>query len=258
MFKPLALVPLAVLVAVGSAPQRAFAADDCHYGLQADVRIEGDAVVIDNDQGRYRFEGDRVSRDGHELALNATQHRAADSYRRGLLQVVPDVSEVAVDGAMLGLEAATITFVALGGDTQDIRKYEARMTRLSEQIHTRYNGHELLRGSIGKDAGDDAFDQDVDDLAEDLVSDMSGHVASLVFTALFHPSKMEARADAAERLVEHRIEPKTEALEAKAKPLCGQFAALDSLERVIGIDAISWEKADAPTTKNKRGFSFSF
>lgn len=260
MPQPLALAPLALLVAVLTWPGAARAADDdCHCELRADIRLDGDAVELRDDDARYRLEGDRVFRDGRELRLDAGQRRAADDYRRGLQLLVPAVSEVVIDGAMLGLEAVTVTFAALGGDRHDLRQYEKRMTTLSEHIHARYNGRELLRGSFGDDADDAGVDAEIDALAEDLAADMTSNIASIVFTALLHPSRIEARADATERIVERRIQPKADALEAKARPLCAQFARLDALERTLGIDAIE-VRPGASTRKPpaRRGLAFSF
>ncbi|WP_028009155.1 DUF2884 family protein [Solimonas flava] len=261
MSQPLALAPLALLAAVLAWPGAARAADDgCRCELRADIRLDGDAVELRGDDARYRLEGDRVFRDGRELQLDATQHRTADDYRRGLQRMVPAVSEIAIDGAMLGLEAVTVSFAALGGDRHDLRQYEKRMTTLSEHIHARYNGRELLRGSLGGDADDEGLDAEIDALAEDLAADMTGNIASMVFTALVNPSRIEARADATERIVERRIQPKADALEAKARPLCAQFARLDALERTLGIDAIDVEPgAASPKTRARRGFAlFSF
>ncbi|WP_028079871.1 DUF2884 family protein [Solimonas soli] len=260
MLKPFALVPLAVLVAFTATPGRAAAAQtaECQFSLQADVALKGDSVELHGDGGDYRFDGDRVWRNGSELALNGEQHAAADQYRRGLQRMVPAVSAIAVDGAMLGLEAVTVSFAALGGDAHDLHKYESRMARLSEQIHTRYNGRELLRGALGENVDDAALDGEIDELAEDIATDMSGNIASMVFTALVNPGKIEARADATERIVERRLQPKADALEARARPLCAQFVQLDRLETTLGIDAIEVEQKAAAATKAKHGVSFPF
>src|SRR3546814_8888652 len=97
-------------------------------------------------------------------------------------------------------------------------------------------------------------DLEIEDMAEDFAADLSGSVASMVFTALIHPGKIEARADATERLVERRIEPKAAALEARAKPLCASFAKLAALEPVIGINVID-AQADDAIAAPQRGLS---
>jgi hypothetical protein len=251
MSKPLILV-LCLL-----APFAAQAADrDCHYQFRADVALDGDAVELRGDDGVYRLDGDRLFRDGDERKLDARQRAAVDEYRRGLQALVPDVSGIALDGAMLGLEAMTMSFAALSNDADDLRKYERRAEKLGEKIHARFNGRELLRGGVGAQL-DDGIDDDIADLAEDYARDISGSVASLVFTALVHPGRIEARADTVERLVERRIEPKADALEARARPLCGRFAALDALEPVIGIDVIKADD-DGHAHDRKSGFAFSF
>src|SRR3546814_11549771 len=94
-------------------------------------------------------------------------------------------------------------------------------------------------------------------MAEDFAADLSGSVASMVFTALIHPGKIEARADAADRLVERRLEPKAAALEARAKPLCASFAKLDALAPVIGLNVIYAKAEDAIAAPPPR-LSYSF
>lgn len=225
----------------------------CDYGLAADVKLDGEAVELRGDAGVYRLENDRLYRDGRPVELDARQRAAADDYRRGLQQLVPAVSEIAVDGAMLGVEAVTLTFAALGGDPDALRRYTRRSEKLAEKVHARFNGRELARGGLGEDA---AFDAEIEDLAEDIAGDLSGSIASLVFTALVNPAKAEARADAAERLVERRIEPKADALEAKARPLCARFAKLDALETAIGLDVIV-PHADEDGA-HRHGYAFSF
>lgn len=227
----------------------------CDYGLQADIRLDGNAVELRSDAGVYRLDGDRLSFNGSERPLTTAQHGAVADYRRGLVRLVPAASAVAVDGAMLGLEAMSLTITALGNGCDGLHRYERRSTQLSEMIHARFNGRELLRGSLGDDADDDALDAEIEDLAEQAAADVTGSIASLVFTALVNPARLEARADAIERLVERRIEPTAAALEARAKPLCAEFARLDALETRIGIDAIQPQ----PGARNgKRGFAFTF
>lgn len=253
MYKPLiATVFVAVLL-----PLSAKAADpDCHYKLRADIALDSDAVELHGDDGRYRLEGDRLIRDGRELRLDARQRAAVNDYRRGMQTLVPQISAISLDGAMLGLDAMTMSFAALSNRPNDLRKYERRTEALAAKLHARYNGRTLLRGGI---RDDDALDAEISDMAEDFAADISGSVASLVFTALAHPGRIEARADTTERLVEQRIQPKADALAARAKPLCQDFAKLDALEPVIGIDVITAHDDDRDDAHDhKRGFAFSF
>lgn len=254
MYKPL-LVTVFVAVLL---PLSAKAADaDCHYSLRADIALDGNAVELRGDDGIYRLEGERLIHDGHDVRLDARQQAAVADYRRDMQTLVPQVSGVAIDGAMLGLEAMTMAFAALGNDPDDLRKYERRSAKLGEQIHARFNGRELLRDSFGGD--DDALDAEISEMAEDFAADITGSVTSLVFTALIHPGRIEARADATERLVEQRIQPKADALAARARPLCQGFARLDALEPLIGIDAITAHDDDRDSAHtHRRGFAFSF
>src|SRR3546814_7132671 len=99
----------------------------------------------------------------------------------------------------------TMSFAAHSNHPDELHRYERRTEALAAKLHARYNGRSLLRGGLGTD---DALNDEIEDMAEDFAADLSGSVASMVFTALIHPGKIEARADATERLVERRIEPK--------------------------------------------------
>lgn len=251
MYKPLivtifvaALLPLSVKAADAN----------CHYKLQADIELDGDAVVLRSDAGLYRLEGDRLSHNGRDLKLDARQHTAVSDYRRGMQTLVPQLSAISLDGAMLGLEAMTMSLAALSNHPDELRKYERRTETLAAKLHTRYNGRTLLRDGLDTD---DELSAEIEDMAEDFAADISGSVVSMVFTALTHPSKIEARADTTERLVEQRIEPKADALAAKARPLCASFAKLDALEPVIGLNVIS-ASGSADTATHQHGFSYSF
>lgn len=256
MFKPL----IATLFVAALLPLVARAADsdhECHYGLQSDVSLDGNAVELHGDDGVWRLDGDRLRHDGHDVALNAQQRAAVDQYRRGMQTLVPATSGIALDAAMLGIEAMTMSLTAISDHPDEVRKYQKRGEQLSAKVHARFDGRELLRGSSGNSVYDDELDAEIQSMAEDAAADMAGHATSLIFMALFNPGKIEARADATERLVEARIEPKAEALEARARPLCGQFATLDALEPVIGFDAIVPQSGD-DTHDGHHGFTFSF
>ncbi|NKF23945.1 DUF2884 family protein [Solimonas marina] len=261
MFKPL----IATVFVAALLPLSARASDlDCHYELKSDIRIDGDAVELRGDDGTWRLDGDRLRHDGQDVNLNARQHAAVDEYRRGVLQLVPAVNDIALDAGMLGIEAMTMSFAALTDDPDDLRKYQKRAEKLGAKVHERYAGRTMLQGSLAGGLYDDALDAEIDAMAEQAAADMAGNITSLVFSAIFHPGRIEARADSVERLVEQRIEPKADALEARARPLCAQTAHLDSLESVIGIDAIDVDDHDHDHDHDHddhhhhHGFSFSF
>src|SRR3546814_2532293 len=142
MYKPLIVTGfLAVRL-----PLSARAAEtDGHYQLRADIELDGDAVELRSDAGRYRLEGDRLWRDGDELNLDARQHTAVGNYRQSLQMLVPQLSAISLDGAMLGLEAMTMSFAALSNHPDELHRYERRTEALAAKLHARYNGRSLLR-----------------------------------------------------------------------------------------------------------------
>src|SRR3546814_7815976 len=100
---------------------------------------DGDAVELRSDAGRYRLDGDRLWRDGDELNLDARQHAAVGNYRQSLQMLVPQLSAISLDGAMLGLEAMTMSFAALSNHPDELHRYERRTEALADRKSTRLN-----------------------------------------------------------------------------------------------------------------------
>src|SRR3546814_11242460 len=102
---------------------------------------------------------------------------------------VPRLSAISLDGAMLGLEAMTMSFAALSHHPDELHRYERRTEALAAKLHARYNGPSLLRGGLGTH---DALNDEIEDIAADVAADHSGSVASMVFTALCHTGERKS------------------------------------------------------------------
>src|SRR3546814_12859119 len=75
--------------------------------------------------------------------------------------LVPQLSAISLDGAMLGLEAMTMSFAALSNHPDELHRYERRTEALAGKLHARYNGRSLLRGGLGTDDGlNDEIEED--------------------------------------------------------------------------------------------------
>src|SRR3546814_2333102 len=70
---------------------------------------------------------------------------AVGNYRQSLQMLVPQLSAISLDGAMLGLEAMTMSFAALSNHPDELHRYERRTEALAAKLHARYNGRSLLR-----------------------------------------------------------------------------------------------------------------
>src|SRR3546814_13039765 len=76
---------------------------------------------------------------------------AVGNYRQSLQMLVPQLSAISLDGAMLGLEAVTMSFAALSNHPGELHRYERRTGAIAAKLHARYNGRALRRGGVDTD-----------------------------------------------------------------------------------------------------------
>lgn len=217
------------------------AAGRCDYVIDFDVTLTPGQVVLGDGAIRYALSGDRVARNGRELALQPEQHAAAEQYRAGMETLVPAINTIARRAALLGIESVVLVGAGLSGDDGAMARAVERIEGLAMRLHLQLDGRHL---NAGKVFGDIGLDEEIDAIAGDAASGLMGGVAALVGRALFDPATASARGEYVERLVEHRIEPRAHALGTQADRVCAQLRTLDALESRIGaIDAIRAEQA---------------
>lgn len=221
-------------------------ADACDYVIDFDVTLTPGQVVLGDGESRYVFSGDRVERDGREIALRPAQRTAAAQYRAGWESLVPAISDVARRAALLGIESVTLVSAALSGGDDAIARAAERIEDLALRLHLQLDGRRLNAGrALGKThPGDSDVDEELDALARDAGSGLMADIAAFVGRAIFDPETVAARGEYVGRLVEHRIEPRAQALGAQAERICAQLGTLDALETQMDLfDAIRPERA---------------
>ncbi len=234
-----------LLLAMSITPAMAASIDDdrhrecnAHLGYSIDI---GDArVALSNDEHRYVLHGDRIDRDGREIPLSPTQRNLARQYREQLEALVPRITDVALRGAMLGIESLAIVTAGLSGDEQRLSDLIEHLETLTLRLRRELDGRRLPAGDAWFGG---ELDHEIEQLAADTAAGLVGSVAGLIAQAIFDPAGVEARSDYVERLVERRIEPRAEALGIQAEALCDQLTELDRLETRLGLfDAVQVEQ----------------
>ncbi|TJY59035.1 DUF2884 family protein [Sinimarinibacterium sp. CAU 1509] len=205
---------------------------ECNARFDYSIETRGERVALSDDQHRYELYADRIDRDGREISLTAEQRRLARQYREQLEALVPKITDVALRGAMLGIESLAIVTAGLSGDEHRLSDLIARLEILTMKLRRELDGRHLPAGDAWF-GGD--LDHEIERLAVDAASGLVGSVAGLIAGAIFDPAGVEARSDYVERLVERRIEPRAEALGAQAEALCDQLTELDRLETRLGL-----------------------
>ncbi|MFC4250905.1 DUF2884 family protein [Sinimarinibacterium flocculans] len=231
MLRPM-LISLAILLTATAATARDPSSQLCDMRLLAEVTLSGDEVIVDDGDRRHVLDADRVLRDGRRLRLEDDRRRLARDYADGMRELVPAVSEIALRGALLGLESLALVSAGLSGDEATTVRAAERIETLATELHLRFDGRRLPVGPLPLDP---AFEREIGALAADAAGQFAGSVIAFIGTALFDPDAAGARGEYLERLVERRIEPRAARIEAQADQLCGTLRRLDAIEAELGL-----------------------
>jgi hypothetical protein len=233
-------ITVALLLTAGAATA-GDRAQICDVRIAADVALQSAQVMVDDGRHRHVIEDGRVWRNGRELVLDTRRQRLARDYAEAMRAAVPEISEVALHGALLGLESLALVSAGLSGDGAAVDGAAARIEKLATQLHLQFDGRHLPAGKLALET---AFAHDLGALAADAAGQFAGSLISFIGKAVFDPSAANARSEYLERLVERRIEPRAAQLEARADRLCGTLRRLDTLETQLGLfDVIVDERA---------------
>jgi len=230
------LVAATTLGSIALGVQAAPATPACDYRIDAEVLVSDERVQLIGRGHRYTLTGDRLLRDGRELALEGDRRRDAAAYRRGIETLVPAVGDIAVRSALLALESLAVVAAGLSGDDSAIARAVERYERVSLQLRLQLDGRRLPPGPALRGT---ALEDELGALAADSAGQLAGGIASFIARTVFDPDAARARGEYLERLVERRIAPRADALEAAADAICVQLRELDTLEERLGaIDVI--------------------
>lgn len=225
---------VALLAALALTLPATAAAHQCSFGIDAELEITPERVVIDDDDlGEVVIGADgELEIDGRDVALDAEQQEAVEAYADQLREVVPAVIDVAIEGVEIGIVAVTEVFAALtGGETpasvdeslKDLRAdIDARLGRRDGTWYVREDGISDL---------DETLDS-MEPLIEEAVAESVGALLMAVGQAIASgegslDGRMEAFSERMERMdedIEARVEKRAEAIEARAAapPLAGR------------------------------------
>jgi flagellar capping protein FliD len=210
--------------------------EQCQYSLDYNISIKNGLVsYTGKNNDSVVFQDGKLKINGKSIELNAEQQRASFAFENKTKETLPKIAEVAIEGAELGLKAASIVVTSLFGDDQDVHKdliepIEAISTKLKANI----NKDNLNTLSLDK-SFDAEFDQEIEQLVSKALSKYSGKIIGQVLSSLFNSDSEEVkdfefRMENLEHDIETYVSSHAEPLEAKAEKLCDDFKALAELD----------------------------
>lgn len=236
--RPLAIFTCAFALLAGSAH-----ANQCNFELDADLTITPDRIVIDDDRlGSVEITDDEaLSVDGESVVLDADQRAAVSAYAEQVRAVVPAVVDTALEGAEIGISAASeVLSVFLGDEIPE--SIVAGLAEAREEVRARVGSEDEVwyvhRGGIH--AGEGTADP-IEPIIERAVSKSVGAMLIAAGESLqsgdgTFVERMEAFGARMERMgeeIEDKVESRVADIEAQADVLCAEMKVLAAREEVL-------------------------
>jgi len=191
------------------------------------VKESGNKITIDRDN--------RLFINGNEKALDNRQQQLIDDYADGVRDLVPEVIAIVIEGVNLGVEAATLALgMLLGENDPDIVQFSMKLNELADTITMKLDANNFNSKSL-EETFDKEFEGRVEAIVEEAITELTPRLVAKALTAAMsgdegEMSDLEQRAEYLEGEIENYVEPRAEALEARAEKLCQSVDTLDALE----------------------------
>ena len=209
---------------------------ECHFSVSHDIEIVGQNLVFRKNNQKLTFTPDQLFINGESASLTTAQLAASKELYRDTLTLVPKVSEIAIEGAELGIKAATMVVTSLFGAEQDVHKdliepIEALSQKIQDKISANAINTKALHHTL-----DEEIDQELERLLSRAMSKYAGRMASQLISKIFSGDSeeiedLEFKMENLEHDIETYVESQAGSLEDKVNALCSD------LDRLAEVDA---------------------
>lgn len=260
--KKLNMIVGALSLALVSTPIQAINDKDCSFDLDYDFAIKNSEITFSKSKGNKVF----INRDnqlfvnGVEQSLNSEQQLLMDNYANGVRDLIPEITNIAIDGVSLGVKAASMALSTLLGDgSPQFAHFNERVTHLADSITSKLSSTDFSTSAIEESFGAE-FEEEIETVVEEAIAEITPIIMAQIVTAAMSGgdnsvSDLEMRAENLEHQIKGFIEPQAEALEARAEELCLSIAALDNLETKMVESGL--EMMDLISEGGHGGFKFN-
>jgi len=242
----------------------------CNFEMDYDLTIEDSALSFTKESGKNITidQDNQLFINGNQKQLDSKQQQLIDDYADGVRNLIPEVTAIAIEGVNLGVEAATMALgILLDGSDPDIARFSSKLNQLAQNITMKLDAAHFSSKNL-EQAFDSEFEAEIETIIEEAVTQITPKLISKVLTAAMSGeegtiSDIEQRAEFMEQEIENYVEPRADALEARADELCESIASLDELETKMVdsglemMDMIEKGQGDYKESKNNNRFKFN-
>ena len=213
--------------------------EQCDYSMDFNLEISEQKLVFINQKvGKVEFFADRLQVDGQTLVLSKQQAKASRDFDQLARQMVPKVVEIAIDGAELGVKAATIVVSSLfEDDPQAIEDLVKPISDFADKIRADITEKQINTHSLNATL-EHQFEQKIDQLVEKAFSKYAGKIIGQVFDAAFSieddsKSPFSQRMDKMQQNLDKYVEAESDVIEKKGEALCSDIKQLAKFDQVL-------------------------
>jgi len=213
--------------------------NECEYSVDYNININDQQISFDRKNGdKVVFEGNQLTINGTSASLSSDQLKISQSFQRETRALVPKIANIAVEGAEIGVKAATIAMTSLFGDSEEVyNDLIAPIEAISAKVKANISETSLNTQELEK-AFDDDFESEIEKLVETAISKYSGKMVSKIIGSIFSNDNeemedFEFRMENMEHDIERYVEKNAKTLEAKADELCGDLKVIAELDQKL-------------------------
>ncbi len=220
---------------------QSFSNEQCSYSVDYDVKIDDQTIKLTHPKKKnITFIKGGLLIDGNSVELTSDQEVASNNLQARTRALVPKVADIAIEGADLGIKAATMVITALGGATSAEQKDMLEpLNKISQKIRDNVN-HKTFNNKTLSDSFDKEIEEEIERFVAKAIRKFSGRMIGELMGAIFSGDKeseemkdFEFRMENLEHDIETYVENNAKALEIKAEALCGDLKQMAEIDLVL-------------------------
>lgn len=254
-----------LVLALISAPAQAHTNEICNYQTDYNLTVKDSNITFDDESGQEITinQENRLFVNGVEQSLDSTQKQLVNNYANGVRGLISEVTTIAVEGVNLGVEAASLALGSLLGEGEpEFQKFSGRIKSIASSVTEKIDSQNFSSKALEQTFNED-FEREIETVVEEAVLELTPVLMAKLVTAAITGneegiSNIEARTSALEQEIESFVEPKAEALKARAEELCDSVKELNGMEtKMVSsglemMDILGVETSGENAKKSKR------
>ncbi|MDO6617576.1 YggN family protein [Pseudomonadota bacterium] len=214
--------------------------NQCNVTLNYDVTVEPQKLSFSEKGAEvYRVELGKLYIDGNQVALNDKQAALLADYSEQVSKQIPEVIDLVDDAVILATDAVSMALTPIFGDATAAKLDELLAGIQSRVDQAAYQQGDKFYLGATESSLEEAFNEEFEQEMEQMIKNSMGSFMMALGAEMMSSEggsfdeKMTAFSSKMERIgedVELQISEQSEAIEAKAKKVCGNFEQLMVLE----------------------------